>query len=392
LSLILAVAVLVSLYIFLPQLRELYQEQYRTPQLDAWGTVATTAESRPGTEQTPEELLKEWRTKRNTIVSDDQEGVDPAEDAAENLSGLRIIRSIPQTEAEIQRVHESSRRLECEFILPGEPVSLNDYKGFLTQADLNAKKANDATSLFSRREIISIGFDMRDADRQQLPSLSSGKIMKFLQESYVSLQVRIEKDPVESFEYLNPRPLATLVEFGRSRISQPPKEALADSLKNYRGLGMYVPQGETPTLQSMRTLVLLHRSSRKELDSTANLIKPHYEFVFVRAVPDVNKKLKLHTFVTSEDRTYLNYLRDNRTPTSPQHCTIRTMLAFTEYDYSGLEPIESVTTGSITDHRSKLTIEELNAFVSSRGLSGTALDNLPVVLDAVINGEIGNPE
>ena len=393
-SLLFAGCVLVNLYVFLPKLREMYQENQQLLQAETAASVPTgpdgTVDSdKKDEEPSAEELLEAWRNKRNTVGTPADAGPDDAADAdAEKFNNLRIIRTLPQTEAEIRQAHENARRLDCELIPAGEPVTLNDYKRFLTPWDSSAANAA-ANALYTRREIVSIGFDMRDADRKQLPALSSNEIMKFLQSSYVSVQVRVEKDPLDGLEFLHPRPLATLAEFRGSRLTAPPREALANSLKNYRGLGMYLSSGETPSNESMRTLVLVHKSERKESDlSGLSRIEPHYEFIFVRASPDPDKKLVLHTFVTSENRTQLHQLRESRPPAAPRLCTIQTMLAFTKFDFSGLNPTESVTTGSIVDDRAKYSLEKLNEFAASRGLTGTALENLPVILDAIINREI----
>ena len=62
------------------------------------------------------------------------------------------------------------------------------------------------------------------------------------------------------------------------------------------------------------------------------------------------------------------------------------MLAFTRF--SGLNPVESVTTGSEVDDRLEISMQRLDEYAQSQGWEGNAFQNLSATLDAIIRGDI----
>lgn len=393
LCLVAAILLLAAGYVFLPKIREQYQA-HRSNEIDSTSNIEIDLEANTEENETPgvidrEKLLAEWRSDRNLVSTDeDEDEVIESDPNAETFNKIKIIRSVPISESDVRRAHDYARAAACEIIPENEPVNLQEFKRFLTVRDTKGKNA-ETNSLFSRRHIASIGFDMLEKDKRKLPLLSANEILKFLDSNFLSLQVRIEKDPVEGTWFLHPRPLATLAQYRKSGLTQPPRKALADSLKNYRGIGMFLENGEEASIKSLRTMVMIHRSERQITTATgAETIEPRYELIFVRAVTDEDSAMTFHTFVTKENRTELHYLRDRGLPSMTRLCTIRTMLLFTKF--SNLSPVESVTAGSEVDSRTKLTLKQLDDYVRTEGKEGSAMDNLTFVLDSIIRGKVKN--
>lgn len=303
---------------------------------------------------------------------------------------IKTVHVLPATEYELGAAHDQARGEACEPIPGGEPREISSFAPYLTQRDYREFGDGNVPSLSTRQHLFSVGFDMLEFDRRQLPRVSGVFITRYLNVQYITLQARIQKDLVSEVLHLHHRPLAAVGSFRQRRLTQEPTETLARSLQNYRSLGLFLADGMPALPENLRTLVLLHKS---EKDAGAGLSQPamKYEFVFVRALDEPEGaagRLKCHTFATSDERTVLHFLQPGSDPSRPESCSVKTMLHFTEYADHGLRPVASISRGSIFNDQATYPMESLNLYAQSQGWKGGAIDNLTKTLDAIIDGKI----
>ena len=296
-------------------------------------------------------------------------GFRDSESESLRVTWVKTLHVLPETDYQLAAEHERSVADACEPLPSHEPLEFNHFVPFLTQRDYR-EYADAVPAMSVRRHIFSVGMDMLDSDKRGLPLLTSRTILRYLQENFVTLQVRLQKEPLTGELFLHHRPLAGMVAYRRPALTQSPTEGLSNTLKNYRSLGLYLGPDVESIPRNLRTLVLLHKS---EWDGGIGMsgAKTKYEFVFVRArdrLPEVGgvaTDLQLHTFATSSERSILHYLRPGDRPRRPQDCSVKNLLYFTEFVDAGLRPVASVSRGSFYNEVGVFPLVELDNFASA---------------------------
>jgi hypothetical protein len=301
------------------------------------------------------------------------------------LSALKTIRVLPRTESEIATAHEQSRGQACEHLAAGEALEITSFYPEFVGDRLSKRDLPVPTS---RRAIFTVGTEMADEDRADLPTLTKGKILEYLGAHYVCIEVRVQRDLDSGELYLHHRPLAATATFSGSRLTKEFTDMVSDSVQNMRSLGLLVPAGAKQTARSYRTLVLVHKSmmGTTQTRRASERAKPIYELIFVHGRP-TGKGIELHAFATSQQRRLLCYLRPFTYPKRTEDCGIRGKIRFTKY-VASLLPTESVTRGTTARAQANFSIETLNGFAASEGWSGGAYDHIPQILDAIIDHRI----
>ena len=324
--------------------------------------------------------------------------------AAEPTPPVRLLRSLPRTEAEVARAHEQHRGLACET-LPAN--TLLEQRSFLLEAanpldalDDARRRNSELPVPTSRRAILSVGTDMTRPDQQQLPALSRGQILDYLQGHYVTVQARVQRDLIDGELYLHHRPYAGVGLFRGPRFTEDGNELILESIQNIRSLGVYLKPGARATPQALRTLVLVHKNMvvAPAVTTAAPQASPAFELVFLHARPaarakpttasKVTDELELHTIVTSQHRTRWNYLEPYQTPTRPADCSICATVYFTDYKVANLIPAATVTRRVTVRSRTGFEREALDRYAREQSWQGDALDNLTETLDAIIDGNV----
>ena len=373
------VSILVTLLIWLPKLRA----TLRGKPLEHSEKSTTTVE--------PNEQSPTAPTPHHTPTAT----VAPPEPASKSseIDWVKTISVLPESDYQLDAAHERSVKDSCEPLPQGQPLATTNFVPYLTQGDYR-RYADKVPAMSNRQHIFSVGLDMLDSDKRRLPKLSSRQILKYMDENFIALQVRIQKEPISGELFLHHQPIAAVGNYRRRIMTKSPTEGMSQTLRNYRSLGLYLGS-ETPHQPSnLRTLVLLHKS---QWDAGVGLSggKTKYEFVFVRAraqsrsnsIQDLSE-LELHTFATSEQRTILHYLKGCDSPGRPQECSVKNLLHFTEYVDAGLRPVASSSRGSVFNQNRAIPIIELDQYAKSQGWKGRGLDNLNQLLDAIIDNQI----
>jgi hypothetical protein len=152
-----------------------------------------------------------------------------------------------------------------------------------------------------------------------------------------------------------------------------------------------------PKAENLRTLVALHRSladEARQAELERQGVKgrePHFELLFVRARVDgqsTERRVSLHAFATSEDRTRLRYLPPYQRPAKAADCSIKSTIYFTSYGFANLYPAAKSTRRIEISDQSSFAMTDLDRYAAAQGWDGDALVNLSEVLDAIIDGRV----
>lgn len=303
------------------------------------------------------------------------------------IGGAATIAALPLDLQSVEDLHTQSLAGRCDVLPAGAPVRISEFHSPTNENDIPDRNSQP-TALSSRRHVMSVGLDMLADDRGDLPLLSKGQILEHLASEYITIQVRLQKDPITGELFLHRRPIAAMVPLPAGSLTTSMSEELVETLQFYRGVGLFLPEGETATAANLRTLVLLHRSDRP--DPGSSVLRPHLEYLFVHARPKNSRAdsgLDLHVFATSNERAVLHWLHKDASPRSVADCALVTYIYFTEYTHGGLYPGGSLTRQTRLDARASYRVDDLAKFSAERGWGEGAFDRLPALLDAIVSGE-----
>ncbi len=376
--------------ILLPQLRAILRGR---PVAATGSLVVGTQEASELLEGEPEDLVVEEVFGEALLLAPSDKTLQPTYASEsrfrEKIRWVQTLSVLPVEDHRLASAHELARRNACEPIPAGEPVLLHSFRPYLTRRDTREYGEN-VPALSTRQPIFSVGMGMLPSDQRALPTLSARRILTYLRGNYITLQVRVQKEPISGELFLHHRSLAGVAQYRASKLTQQPTEGLGKTLQNYRSLGLFLPEGEEPTPQNLRTLVLLHKSERAS-DAGVHRSSTKYEYVFIRARTKGSgreQSLELHTFATSDRRQKLHYLKLGSEPSRSDFCSFKTMVYFTDYSHAGLYPVESASRGTVFNDRAEYAMEELEAYAVQHAWTGGVLQNVTPLLDAIIDGEI----
>lgn len=302
----------------------------------------------------------------------------------------KLIHALPRSNQEAADAHAASKN-SCIQAPAGDPHEVNGFEGE-TVYDVTVKEDGQPVAKklkydFCRINVLSIGLGLRPEDENDLPAVSKSRILSKVGKNYILIQVRVHRDRETGATYLYYKPFAAVGWFDKGAECQEFEPLMETSVRDTRGLGLWTRPGAKPSAEGMRTLVLLNKDKmRNPQPDGTNKDVLDYEFVFIRAKIN-GDDVQLHTFVTSEDRTNLNYMNPWGVE-DLQSCSLVQTIYFTEYTAAKQSPSAKVTRHVKINSRLRLPVAQLDEFTKSQGLSGDAWDNLDTVLDAVIEGKL----
>lgn len=299
---------------------------------------------------------------------------------------------VPITHEALAAAHAESKN-SCIQVPTGDPLEVTGFAGIteygVTLLENGQRVAKQLPYDFSRLSAVSIGMQLLPPDQEQLPSVSKQRILKRVDGNYIIVQVRVHRDRASGQVYLYYKPFAAIGGFNETAALEF-APLMEDSVREVRSLGLFLRPGQTPTADQLRTLVAVSRDTilLTEPDGSGEP-KPreHYELMFVRARVE-GEAVTLHTFVTNEFRTIVNYLRPYETPTSSDRCDLRNTIYFTEYTAAKQSPSKKVTRDVRILSRSRYALSALDEYAHQQGWSGDALENLTETLDAIIDQRV----
>jgi hypothetical protein len=269
--------------------------------------------------------------------------------------------------------------------LPGdEALTVTTFTPYLTKRDRNEKpvKLPDAAT---RQPALSVGIRVLEDDQADMPQVSKGLILSYLEDHYVSLQARIQKDAATRELYLHQRPLVATAKFGKVKLTEDFAPAVVDAVRGIHSLGLYLPDKTPPTAANLRTAVLIYRHN--EL-AEGGRTRQRYEFLILRARPARREGLTVHVFATSEGRKKLHYLKGNASPQKVRDCALQADVRFVKYTGGDLVPAESVVRRYQLASQASFSISKLNRVLDDgQKLEGGVWEHLNQVLDEIIAGD-----
>jgi hypothetical protein len=303
----------------------------------------------------------------------------------------KILREIPRTEEQLAEAHRNSRAASLQISV-GQPLEVHGFSRE-TYYDVTVRENGSAIKRkirfeFSRLGIMTYGMEIDPADQLELPLVSKRRILRRVNGNYISIQLRVQRDPQSGAVYLYYKPFAAVGSY-RAGGTQEFATLMEDSVRDLRGVGLFVKNGAPVTAESLRTFVAVNKNIMA-LKNSANgrvELKPHYELLFVRA-RIAGDQIALHAFGTDEYRTRLHYLKPYEVPAGVDDTTIKSTIFFTQYTAAKQSPTDKAARRVRIGSRSSFALSHLDDFAAAQGFEGGALGNVTEVLDAIIDGQI----
>jgi hypothetical protein len=304
--------------------------------------------------------------------------------ATKTPPGIKTFSAFPRTETEVAAAHRAAKGQIVDFLPAGEALTVTTFTPYLTQHD-RTEKAGKLPDVATRQPVLSMGIRVPEEDQVDMPQVSRGLILDYLQDHYVSLQARIQKDAVSRELYLHQRPLVATVKFGKVKLTDDFAPAVVDAVRGIHSLGLYLPEQVPPTPANLRTAVLVYRHN--EL-SPRGETRQRYEFLILRARPNKKDGLTVHVFATSEGRAKLHYLKLGTSPQKVRDCVLQADVRFVKYSGGDLVPAESVVRRYQLAAVTSYSIDKLNKIIQDeRKLRGDIWDHLNPVLERIVDGD-----
>ncbi|MCC6509969.1 MAG: hypothetical protein IT423_12755 [Pirellulaceae bacterium] len=300
--------------------------------------------------------------------------------AADEFSDLKVIDALPRTTAEMERLHRDSSGNRCEQIAEGQSLEMSSFSNIRTSESAREKNSRPA----SRQSIISVGLVMDSADRANLPLASRSRILDYMDENYVSIQVRVRRDLLDSKLYFHHKPLAATVRFRGSKVTQSFEPLVRTAVYEFRSVGLFTTNRGERRPEDLRTLVLMFKNTA--IQTGARTVN-QYEYAFIRGREGKDEdRLETHVFVTADQRSQLVYLNPYERPSRPDACSIRGSIAITDFDSTtGAIPRESATRSYRLDARRIFPMENIDVYCQNNKLEGGIYQHLDEVLDVLID-------
>jgi len=304
----------------------------------------------------------------------------------------QIVRRIPRTYDEIAAAHANSRNGAIQVPL-GQDIEIADFAGSTTY-DIAYKKDGKRVRKklpyeYSRLGVLTYGMNLLPEDRQTLPLVSKNRIEQRVDDNFVVIALRVQREPATGAAYLYYKPFAAVGDYQRPG-TQVFSALMEDSVRDVRGIGLFLPPGTPINAEALRTFVAINKN-RVEVEDEATgqvELKSHYEYLFVRARVDGDDRVTLHAFGTNKHRRQLNYLPAYEPPRRREQCSIESTIFFTKFTAAKQSPAEKAAHYVEVRARSRFAMDHLDQYVASQGLEGAALDHLTRVLDDIIDGKI----
>lgn len=303
----------------------------------------------------------------------------------------KTISKLPRTHEELAAAHAASKSASIQVAV-GDPLEIEDFAGKtdydVTVVEGGKKVATKLPYDYSRLGVVSYGMQLTPEDQEKLPSVSKQRILTRVGGNYISIQIRVHRDQATGNVYLYYKPFAAIGTYGQPG-AQEFAALMEDSVRDCRGLGLFVPAGVRPSAEAFRTFVGINRDTLAEPNPNGGdpILEPHYELFFVRA--RVNEdKVELHSFNTSEYMTRLNYLKPYEAPPALADTDIDSTIFFTAYTAAKQSPSAKAAWKIDIRPRSYFELAKLDEYAKSEGMTGDFLDNVTAVLDAIIDGKV----
>ncbi len=300
----------------------------------------------------------------------------------------KVLRKLPRDEAAMAAAHEKSRDAAVQ-VSAGDPLQVVGFEGETSYSVTIGGEKRDLPYRYCRLGALTYGMQLNAEDQATLPTVSKSRILKKVNGNYISLQLRVQRDEATGNIYLYYKPFALVGAYDDQERSHEFSPLMEDSVRDVRGIGLFVKPGTSPSAEAFRTFVAVNKNTLAvdSPDSDEPILKDHYEFFFGRLRVD-GDQVQLHIFGTTQHRTQLNYFNAYSAPTSREECMMLSTIFFTEYTIAKQSPSKKAAREVAVNRRGQIALEDAHAFAAEKGYEGDAWDNVTEILDAIIDGEL----
>jgi len=302
----------------------------------------------------------------------------------------RIVHDVPRTHEELAATHAASRWGALEVPI-ADPLEIKDFAG-RTEYTITTNSGGHRVKRqlpfdYSRRAFVAYAMRIDEEDEAELPVVSKRRILRVVNGRYICMQLRVHRDAAGNV-YLYYKPFAAVGSYtapGTHEFSP----LIESSIRDFRGIGLFVKRGSKLTPDSFRTFVAINKNQLAvgEHEDGTPKVEDHYELSFVRARVN-GDKVDLHTFATSEHRKRLNYMAPFKPPGGSSDCGLTSTIIFTSYTLAKQSPVAKAARRVDFNTKQDYLLEDLDRFAVSEGWEGDALANLTALADAVIDGKV----
>lgn len=311
--------------------------------------------------------------------------------AVDEFADIKWIDRLPMTDRDVVDAFEKAKSDSCEAIGEGEPLEITSPIRYLTRRD--QKQKSPPLPAF-RTGFLSIGLELSDTDRADLPVVSRSRVVEYLNSNYLLLQARIRKDLLDRRLYYHHRPIAVTARYSGQRVTQAFEPLVAQTTRNIRSLGVLVDsESRRKKAQDFRTLALIYYNEMVRPSSVGlrDIKVEQYEWVFVRGVEsESSQSLEPHVFVTEENRTRLVYLHGFELPPRVQRTDVTGQIAITGFDRTGIFPESYLTRSYRLQQKQRYDWSKLSE-VCLQTFGGDLDTHLNPMLDGLIQGTVDVP-
>ncbi len=303
-----------------------------------------------------------------------------------------VVHAIPRTHDELAVAHEQAAARMGVLVSPGKPLHVPHLteQRVVRDARTAAGQLLDMPLTFdySRHSFLAVGMDMTPGDQRTLPFFSGSTILDRVRRYYLCFGVHVKRD-MSGQMYLDDRAHVAVADFSSAK-SQPSIEMVDSSIRDLRGHGLFVRPDESLSDESLRTLVLINKSTLVKRDSQGReRYAPSYELTFVRALVDERDQgVELHVFTTANERAELHYLEPFAPPQSLADCGMKGTVTFTQYGFAGQLPSAKAIRQASVRSQSSISMDDFDRFAMQQNWTGGAFDHLTQALDAIIAGKL----
>ncbi len=303
-----------------------------------------------------------------------------------------VVHTVPRTHEELAAAHEQSAARMGVLVSPGKPLhvpQMAEQRLIRDARTASGQRLESPLALdYCRHGFLAVGMEMTAADQRKLPFFSGSTILDRVQRYYLCFGVHVKQD-ASGQVYLDDRAHVAVADF-RSTKTQPSIELVDSSIRDLRGLGLFVRPDQPLSDESLRTLVLINKSTIVKQDSRGReRYAPSYELTFVRAMVDKqDERVEMHVFTTANERSELHYLKPFAVPQSLAECGMKGTVTFTQYGFAGQLPSSKAIRQASVRGQMSISMDELDRFASDQNWTGGAFDHLTSALDAIIAGKL----
>lgn len=297
----------------------------------------------------------------------------------------RRLARVPTAEADLSAAHDQAAAFSAQVVPAHRPFECLDGTEHLTvPATPVALRV-----ACNRSSVLAMGSDMHPADQKRLPFFSGKIILDEVNAYFLSVQIRAATSAM-GVPYLLDRPQIVVTKYQDSAAALPSTEIVDVSVRDMRSLG-FLTHSNAPNVDPPRTMAIAIRNI--VTDDPPSVAKPalvaRFEIVFVHARADATgQTLVIHAFGTTHDRTKLHRFAPIGQPKQLSDCAIQGAIFFTDYALAGQYPTAKATRSVKLNSTQSFDVAQIDRWLTARGVQGDTWSHLPLVFDAIVDGQL----